>query len=477
MNRFSKTVLALLVFLIFSFYTNAQNLRPENSKSKSAEQPVFKNQIPDKPYNIIIGRPTLQNVTISVQMKDLAEGYVQFGLSESTLSGKTAIYSLHNSVAFIEIDSLQAYQRYYYQWIYRMAGKEGWEHSPIYTFQTGRKKNDPFVFTVQADSHLDENTDTSIYNRTLDNMHRDAPDFLVDLGDTWMTDKYRNNFQQAYQQYIAQRYYFGRVGNAAAVYFALGNHDGESGQQKGRQSENNMLSWSTATRNALYPNPFPNNFYVGNAEKFANGFIQNYYAFNWGDALILVLDPFRYTSNNRISWYRTLGKAQYEWMRETLQHSTSKYKFIFIHNLVGGVDDHGIARGGAEAAGFYEWGGSDSNGIRTFEQNRPDFYKDIATVFKESGVTVVFHGHDHFFAKQEKDGLVYQLVPQPGGTKYKTTNFKPEYGYAEGVLFSAPGYMRVTISSKSARIQFVQTGDGREQQNEKILYTYEIQPK
>jgi hypothetical protein len=73
--------------------------------------------------------------------------------------------------------------------------------------------------------------------------------------------------------------------------------------------------------------------------------------------------------------------------------------------------------------------------------------------------------------------MVYQLVPQPGSTKYRTQNFIPEYGYREGVMFAAPGYMRIKISSTKARIEFVQTGNGNDKQNGKILYTFEIQPQ
>jgi len=28
-------------------------------------------------------------------------------------------------------------------------------------------------------------------------------------------------------------------------------------------------------------------------------------------------------------------------------------------------------------------------------------------------VTIFFHGHDHFFAKQQQDSVIYQLVPSP----------------------------------------------------------------
>jgi len=42
----------------------------------------------------------------------------------------------------------------------------------------------------------------------------------------------------------------------------------------------------------------------------------------------------------------TLGDTQYRWLASTLANSTARYKFVFIHNLVGGLD--GQMRGGIE---------------------------------------------------------------------------------------------------------------------------------
>ena len=457
----------------------SQSGNKQSNAGKRTQEAFFWNQVPAHTANIIVGRPTDHSVTISIQMKLNGIGYLRYGLHPSKLQYQTGRRSfLNDEVIWIELDSLLKHKKYYYEWVYFLNDDSLRSSSSTGYFQTSRKQGDEFVFTIQADSHLDENTDTSIYLRTLQNMRNDSTDFLLDLGDTWMTDKYRTNYKDAYQQYLAQRYYFAQVGKSAAVFLALGNHDGETFQRNGNAAVENRASWATLTRNALYPNPFPNDFYSGNQEKLPDGgFVKNYYSFTWGDALVIVLDPFRYTTNNRLPWYRTLGKEQYTWLQQTLQKSKAKFKFICIHNLVGGNDDHGIARGGSEAASFYEWGGNDSSGVRTFEQHRPDFDNDIATLLRTNGVQVVFHGHDHFFAKQDRDGMVYQLVPQPGGTKYRTQNFIPEYGYRDGVMFAAPGYMRVKISSAKARIEFVQTGNGNDKQNGKILYTYEIQPQ
>lgn len=470
-------IVSLLIFQssIFSQQRNKQS-NIDGNRNAIGE---LKNQIPLHPFNIILGRPTNSSITISVQMKSTATGFIRFGKLTNALTSLSSRYKMEkDSVAFILLDSLASNSRYYYQWVYQVSGESEWKTSEIYAFQTERKQGEIFVFTVQADSHLDENTDTTIYLRTLENMKNNAPDFVVDLGDTWMTDKYRNDFHESYQQYLAQRYFFGKIGTISSIFLTLGNHDGESGQHKGGDQIQSMTQWATRIRNALYPNPFPNHFYSGNQEKNSAGnFLQNYYAFHWGDALIIVLDPFRYSSFNRDPWSRTLGKQQYDWLRNTLVSSKAKYKFVFIHNLVGGVDDHGIARGGLEAAPLFEWGGNDISGVRKFEQSRPGFDKDIATLFRETGVSIVFHGHDHFFGKQEADGIIYQLVPQPGGMKYRIENFQPEYGYKTGIFFSAPGYIHVTVSPDKATVRFLQTGNGSNQQNGKVLCTYEIQPR
>jgi hypothetical protein len=36
----------------------------------------------------------------------------------------------------------------------------------------------------------------------------------------------------------------------------------------------------------------------------------------------------------------------------------------------------------------------------------------------DNSVTVFFQGHDHLFARQELDGVVYQSLPNPAGDSY-----------------------------------------------------------
>jgi hypothetical protein len=117
---------------------------------------------------------------------------------------------------------------------------------------------------------------------------------------------------------------------------------------------------------------------------------------------LLSLDPFRYTSDNKDPWQRTLGSEQYNWLKTTLQKSKSKLRFVFIHNLVGGADNNGIARGGIEAARCFEWGGLNPDSTKGFISHRPGWEKPIHDLLVQYKVSAVFHGHDHLFVSYGK---------------------------------------------------------------------------
>ena len=215
--------------------------------------------------------------------------------------------------------------------------------------------------------------------------------------------------------------------------------------------------WSNLTRKRYFPNPVPDSFYTGNATEHPDaGLLEDYCAWTWGDALFVVLDPFWFTQKQRANdnWGRTLGATQYQWLKRTLEASKAKYKFIFIHHLVGGANSQN--RGGAEAAPFYEWGGKNVDGSDGFKQNRPGWAAPIHQLLVQNKVSVVFHGHDHFYAKQELDGIVYQLVPQLGYSgNGRAPHSASEYGYVNGTILGSPGYMRVTVSNERIVADFV----------------------
>jgi hypothetical protein len=235
-------------------------------------------------------------------------------------------------------------------------------------------------------------------------------------------------------------------------------------------------------RKKCFPNPAPvlEGFYTGNTtpDPFA-GPLQDYFAWEWGDALFVVLDPFWFAPRVRgggDNWSRTLGAEQYQWLRQTLQPSQAKFKFVFIHHLVGGADRQ--SRGGVEAAPLYEWGGKNVDGSEGFQQHRPDWPAPIHQLLVETGVSIVFHGHDHLFAKQDLDGMVYQEVPQPGLRRYNTPRTAAEYGYVQGTILGGPGHLRVTVSPNQVAVDFLSSCLSEDEtagrRNGEVRYHYRI---
>jgi len=278
------------------------------------------------------------------------------------------------------LDSLQPNERCYYRFRWRTRDATAFKQSEQYTFHTQRAAGDPFVFTVTADSHLDYNTSVERYTRTLANALADRPDFHVDLGDTFMTGKYGRDYIAAERQYLAQRYYFGLLCHSAPLFLTLGNHDGESGSAR----DGAVSSWALSTRKKYFLNPYPNGFYSGNSTHIKGaGLLENYYCWQWADALFVVLDPYWPTTSRardgQDSWNRTLGNTQYQWFKETLEQSNARYRFVFAHHVLG------TGRGGVEMTGLYEWGGKNSNGTWEFDEKRPDWELPIHQLMVKNG--------------------------------------------------------------------------------------------
>jgi hypothetical protein len=111
----------------------------------------------------------------------------------------------------------------------------------------------------------------------------------------------------------------------------------------------------------------------------------------------------------------------------------------------------------AEASRFYGWGGTGDDGTQAFAVRRPGWAMPIHELLKKHHASVVFHGHDHFYAKQERDGIVYELVPQPGQGHGNPSESASEYGYKSGAVLGGTGYLRVSVKKDSAVVEYVDT--------------------
>jgi hypothetical protein len=281
------------------------------------------------------------------------------------------------------------------------------------------------------------------------------------MGDDFSVDSLKSVTPEAIRTiYLNQRNWLGQVG--APVFLVNGNHE-QASQANLNGTPDNVAVWAQNTRNAFFPQPAPDDFYSGDAQPVEFiGLLRDYYAFTWGDALFVVIDPYWHSPQtvdnqygaghtgkaNRDLWNVTLGEAQYQWLKHTLETSTAKYKFVFAHHVLG------TGRGGIEAAGKYEWGGLDPNGQDRFNEKRPNWPAPIHDLMAATHVTIFFQGHDHIFVRQELDGVIYQTLPEPANPGY---TFENETAYLSGDKLPNSGYVRVTVSTSGVTVAYIRT--------------------
>jgi hypothetical protein len=428
---------------------------------------------------IILGRPTDTSVTAHIMAIVNMDCYLEYGTDPNELTHQTEIFSLlAYDVNTIIMKDLNPNTQYFYRLWQRSTDLQDFQSEGISTFHTQRGAGIPFTFVVQADSHLDEQSVPELYKTTLANELDDMPDFIVDLGDTFMSDKVRPETYEAIEQrYRVQRSFFSLLCHSVPLFLVLGNHDGEAGWELDGTTDN-LAIWSTLFRKRYFPNPEPDGFYTGSeSEGEFVGLRQNYYAWHWGDALFVVLDPYTYTQrkggNKSDGWNWTLGQQQYDWFGKTISDSHATFKFVFCHQLIGG-DPQG--RGGVEWVPFYEMGGRNSNGTWGFDELRPGWGKPLHQLMVDNNVTIFFHGHDHFFAKQELHGVIYQLVPQPSHHNFKKANQAEAYGYVSDEMLPNSGHLRVTVCSSDVTVGYVRAylpeTESAERINGQVSHTY-----
>lgn len=435
----------------------------------------------------LLGKPTASGFSVKATFGTPAEAAVQYGTTSGALTSQTNWQTFAPNIPTeIMVPGLQANTQYYYRLIHRIPGNASFTIRPERRCHTQRTPGAGFTFIVQADPHLDEQSDTAVYTRCLQNQLDDNPDFVVDLGDFLMTDKLKRAGTNTvpfdtipYRCKLLRRYYE-KAYHSIPLFNVLGNHEGEAGWLN-NGTANNIAVWDAQQRNKYFNNPEPDGFYTGDTSNTPFvGRRKSYFAWHWGDALFIVLDPYWNTKPKPDSlhgWRWTLGKAQYDWLKHTLETSTATYKFVFSHQIVGGTAE---GRGGAEVSHLYEWGGKNLDGTEGFVTNRPGWYKPIKELLEEHRVNIFFHGHDHFFGKQQRNCLIYQETPQPSHPNFSTVNYADDYGYFEGQILPNSGHIRVNVSAAGVRVDYVRVykpeNETPTRHNKDVSATYFIGP-
>jgi len=324
---------------------------------------------------------------------------------------------------------------------------------------TQRPSGDSFTFGLLSDTHIPpraispgDDSQVNYQEVTLaavaSNLAPENHDFVVNLGD--MLDFHLFGFNSpppsgsyTREGYVNYRRLLGDVLSASAHFPVVGNWEGENGDYTEEE-----IARSREQRILYAPGPDPETYPEGGSPH------QDYYAFEWGDALFITLNVMTYTPTPHLLSYEkgepddwTLGEKQLAWFEETLKNARAKWRFVLIHHAVGGKAgndyDSAYGRGGGQAA-------------RVGEQ------AIVHDLMLEHGVQIFFYGHDHVFTDMVVDGIHYTL-PGSAGAPWK---FDAQYtGYQTYWLDS--GHGRVEVTSDKVRVEFVAI-DGT------ILLRYEI---
>ncbi|MGE4657891.1 MAG: fibronectin type III domain-containing protein, partial [Gammaproteobacteria bacterium] len=256
--------------------------------------------------NIVLGKPTKSSVLVHMLVAVGTEVAVEYGPGSGVYTDKTdAIYSAADGVTDIAIVNLTENTRYFYRVNYRAPGESSYRVGEEYTFHTQRTKGSSFSFGVQGDSHperLGRMYSPDLYARTMERVAGDRPDLYFMLGDDFSISNQLPNYFQGDRStltqsfvddiYINQRRFLGIMANSTALFLVNGNHE-EARRSLLGTPLHDVSIFAGRARNRYFPVPTPDDFYTGNPEPVDGiGLLGDYFAFKWGDALFISLDPY-----------------------------------------------------------------------------------------------------------------------------------------------------------------------------------------
>jgi len=439
----------------------------------------------------ILGRPTNSSIAVSLLATEKITAYVEYGYSKSKYSGKSSTVTLSAGVPqVIELISLKPNSRIYYRLRYLTSNSKTAQAGKQYSFSTQKNKAVSFTFSLQGDTHPEragKMFNSELYYVTMANIASQQPDFHILLGDDFsidpLIDKGAANQANVEQIYRTHRDWLSVVGNSVPIFLVNGNHE-QAAAYLLDGTTNNPAVLAGNARLKYYALPAPNTFYSGDSTEIPGvGLPRDYYSWTWGDALFISLDPYWHSkfavdnvagkgdgsSKVKDLWQVGIGDEQYSWLKRTLEESSVKFKFIFAHHVLG------TGRGGVEVSTNYEWGGVDPKGISTFAKERPNWELPIHDLMVRNGVSIFFQGHDHIFVHQERDGVVYQSMPNPADDTFTLFN---DSAYRSGTKAANSGHVRVSVSSTEAKVEYFLAARTKDagRKNLEIAHSYTVKP-
>lgn len=463
-------------------------------------------ETPGQP-NVILGRPTNSSIAISVMSLTKQNVFVEYGTTKSSLSKRSKEFQLvDKNPSVIELTGLKSNTKYYYRLKYKASGTSSLSTGKTHSFSTAKTAGKSFSFSLHGDTHPEragKMFNADLYSVTLANIAAQQPDFHILMGDDFSIDPLISKNQATKENvekiYSTHRNWLATAGASVPMFLVNGNHEQAAAYLlNGTSSSPAVLAGNARLK--YFPLPAPNAFYSGNTTEIPDvGLPRDYYSWTWGDALFITLDPYWHSpnavdnvagtlvaedqgsgkGNNKSGagagkasdlWKVGIGDEQYAWLKKTLETSNAKFKFVFAHHVLG------TGRGAIEVSTNYEWGGKDPKGVSTFEKERPNWELPIHDLMVKNGVSIFFQGHDHIFVTQERDGLIYQSMPNPADDSFSMFN---DAAYKSGTKAPNSGHVRVTVSPVEAKVEYFLAARAQDsgRKNLSVAHSYSVPPR
>jgi len=94
----------------------------------------------------------------------------------------------------------------------------------------------------------------------------------------------------------------------------------------------------------------------------------------------------------------------------------------------------------------------------------------------KNGVSIFFQGHDHIFVTQERDGLIYQSMPNPADDTFTYFN---ESAYKTGTKAPNSGHVRVSVGPSEAKVEYFLAARPKDssRKNLSVAHQYTVKAK
>lgn len=482
-----KMLVVCVPLTLFSYIGHAQT---EGKKKKGGGGKIENSQYsPLQDINIIPGAPDRASIRLNIISPKAGIAQVDYTTDLAAFRNVSQSFSLQAGEPIeIRINNLQPGTRYYYRLRYTLEGSnKEWITLPS-SFNTQPAPGKTFVFGVQGDSHPEragKMFNSDLYFQTIDSVISRKPDFYFMMGDDFSLDRLINAGKldegAVESIYRIQRKYWGNMGKNLPLFLVNGNHE-QAARYMLNGSKDNFAVYAANARKKYFSLPDTSGIYTGNPTPVEHiGLLKDYYAFEWGDALFVVIDPYWHSQiavdnvpgddkkdKKKQPWDITLGNEQYAWLKSTLENSKAKFKFVFAHHV------SGTGRGGIERASYFEWGGYNQQHEWEFSKYRPQWELPIHQLMVKNKVSIFFQGHDHLFAHQEMDGLVYQSVPNPADDTYTAFNAQ---AYLSGTILPNAGFIQIRVSPENVQVEYVQVKLPGSSLDKPLNYKYNIPAK